>query len=101
MPVDPNDPEWQATDRFALIFRDVAAALVHADPVGLVTTGAPADEYDSEAARITRLVLAEADSREDVLQIAGDVMAYYFGGDRYNGRLGEFADAVCELRRDE
>lgn len=76
------------------MFRDAAAALVDADPAGLVTTGGPADEYDVEAAQVVRLVLAEAQTRDDVLKIAGDVVAHYFGGDRYDDRLGTFANSV-------
>lgn len=75
------------------MFRDTAKALVEADPVGLIEMGAPSDEYDAEAAQIVRLTLAEAASREDVLRLAGDVLAHYFG-DRHQDRLFAFADAV-------
>jgi hypothetical protein len=104
VPVDPSSPEWASTESFALMFRDAATALADADPAGLVTTGAPADEYDVEAAQIVRLVLAEAQSWEDVVRIAADVLAHYLGGGRYDDRLGRFADAVWrrsqELQQD-
>jgi hypothetical protein len=102
----PNDlsADWHWTEQFSLMFRDTAKALVRADPVGLVTTGAPSDEYDVEAAQIVRMVLSEAQSRDDVLKVAGDVFAHYFSGKRYEERPGGFADAVwrryAELKDD-
>jgi hypothetical protein len=103
VPVDPVSPDWTWTEQFALMFRDTAKALVEADPVGLIATGAPSDEYDAEAAQIVGLTLADAASREDVLRLAGDVFAHYFG-DRNEDRLGAFVDAVwrryLELQED-
>jgi hypothetical protein len=73
------------------MFRDAASALVKADPMAL---GGPEDEYDAEAAQVVRLVLVEARQRDDVLRIASDVFAHYFGGDGHAERLEQFADTV-------
>ena len=39
VPADPRSADWKQTQTFALMFRDVANALVRADPAGVVVDG--------------------------------------------------------------
>jgi hypothetical protein len=39
VPADPRSADWKQTQTFALMFGDVANALVRADPAGVVVDG--------------------------------------------------------------
>jgi hypothetical protein len=95
VPVDPSSPEWQWTKRFVRLLHTTVRAISAADPAALLASLAPPDEYDHEAAQITRLVLAEATGPQDVERIVTDVFAHAFGGVIYDtSRFGDIARDV-------
>lgn len=76
------------------MFRDTAAALVEADPLGLAGEGGPADEYDTEAAEILRRVLEGTTSEQDVQDKAVAVLDASIGIDYDRSGLAAFAATV-------
>jgi hypothetical protein len=72
-------------------------AISAADPAALLMSLAPPDEYDYEAAQITRLVLAEATGPQDVERIIAEVFAHAFGGVAYDtSRFRDIAHDVWQ-----
>ena len=64
--------------------RDIAAILMAQDPEGLIRTGAPADEYDSEAAQIQD-ILHKCDNVKDLQGFIMAIFKIQFGkGSRMN-----------------
>jgi hypothetical protein len=85
---------WKWRELYALLLPYSTGALLRADPDRLIEmSGAPDDEYDYEASEIAMLVVAKAESRDDVLQLAGDVFSRMLGA-RYEAELAGFADEV-------
>lgn len=68
------------SERDAPLFAALVELLARCDPIGLVSIGAPADEYTSEASTITPR-LAEAHSAAEVQQIVYEEFAHWFGED--------------------
>lgn len=73
----------------------VRAALIAADPLGLLHSGAPEDEYDPEVGTILPR-LNEAGSAEHVKLIIHEEFVRWFGAHSAGpaGRYAEAADAI-------
>lgn len=68
---------------YAQLFEDVSRIMVHHDQIGLISLGAPKDEYEPEVGTILPR-LKEANSIDDVRRIIHQEFAFWFG----NGTTG-------------
>ena len=77
---------------YGSLYSDVSRLLREADPIGMITMGAPDDEYDPEVSTILPR-LREADAAADVQRIVHEEFVQWFGTD-IAGPLTGYADVA-------
>ncbi len=78
---------------FPGLWEDVHEAFVACDPVGLITMGAPDDEYDGEQTTI-QARLPEARSVKELRRIIHDEFILWFGSVAEDGHEIEFSEEI-------
>ena len=77
---------------YGSLYSDVSRLLREADPIGMITMGAPDDEYDPEVSTILPR-LREANAAVDVQRIVHEEFVGWFGTD-IAGPLTAYADVA-------
>ena len=83
-------------DRYELAFADVRTVVSGLDPMGLLASGAPDDEYDPQVTDLVRLVLRPDPFGEAQVD---EVWRRWFGDDYSAIGTSELAAQVNELGR--
>ena len=90
-----HEENQRLRDKYQSAFGDVRAVIDRLDPIGLLASGAPDDEYDPQVTDLVRLVLRPAPLGEAQVD---EVWRRWFGDDYSAVGTSELARQVNELR---
>ena len=88
MTIDPAADRQEHRRRYEALVASIGLAIHGADPIRLLETGAPRDEYDSEIGTIVPRVIKAASSLE-VQSMVHEEFARWFGAD-ISGPVGAY-----------
>jgi hypothetical protein len=84
------------SERYQEFLASVSRAIAEADPIGLVKGGAPADEYETEVAKLLPK-LARATSIADVEQAVREIFEDAFGSSDTTGPDWDLSERLWHI----